>query len=130
MEDCSNDLGRRYKAEMLSAALVYLAATYASVRWLHHHPPAPWKYGIAVLPMVPMLFVLVVVLRYFRGIDELQRKIQLEALAFAFTVTVGLTLSYGFLQNAGLPQLSCIWVGAAMGLLWAVGEALARRRYR
>ena len=67
---------------------------------------------------------------FFRELDELQRRIQLEGLAFGFTATAVLTLSYGFLQNAGLPQVNWVWVWPVMGACWSLGLAIARRRYR
>jgi hypothetical protein len=66
-----------------------------------------------------------------RHLDELQQKIQLEALALAFIGTGVLGAGYGFLQNAGLPQIdwgALIW--PAMVGLWAIGYAVASRRYR
>jgi len=62
--------------------------------------------------------------------DELQRRIHLEALGFAFGATAILTFAYGFLENAGLPRLSYIWILPAMVVLWGVGAAVASWRYR
>jgi hypothetical protein len=66
-----------------------------------------------------------------RRLDELQRRIQLEALALAFFGTGVLGAGYGFLQNAGLPEIdwgAILW--PTMVGLWAVGFVLANRRYR
>ena len=38
--------------------------------------------------------------------------------------------AYGFLENAGFPQLSYIWVFPVMIALWGIGGAIALRRYR
>jgi hypothetical protein len=89
-----------------------------------------WKYPIAVLPVLPALVIPVAAAYFFRTIDELQRKIQLEGLAFGFIAAAVLTLTYGFLGNAGLPQPNWVWVWPVMGACWAVGLALARGRYR
>jgi hypothetical protein len=61
--------------------------------------------------------------------DELQRRIQLEALAFAFAAGSFLTLTVGFLQIVGLPPLSWLLVWPIFALLWAVGGARAQHRY-
>lgn len=121
---------RKYLIRMASFALAYVIATLVSVRVIQHNPAAPAKYAWALLPMVPALFVPMAVVSFFREMDELQKKIQLEALAFAFATTAVLTLSYGFLQNAGLPELSWIWVWPVMAGCWIVGTIGARRRYR
>jgi hypothetical protein len=62
--------------------------------------------------------------------DELQRKIQLEAVVFGFCGTALLTFSYGFLENAGFPHLNWIWIFPLMAALWGLGQAIAARRYR
>jgi len=62
--------------------------------------------------------------------DELGQRIQLEALAFGFGAAGMLTFAYGFLENAGFPQLSYIWVFPLMIALWSIGGAIAYYRYR
>ena len=128
--DCSSAAGRRYTIQIFSSMAVYVVFVTLSVHWLHRNPAAPWRYLIAVAPMLPALVVPVAVVRFLREIDELQRRIQLEALAGAFTATAVLTLTYGFLQNAGLPDLSWIWVWPIMGICWIIGLGFARWRYR
>ena len=129
-EECNGPARKKYRAGVYSAMAVYVVFLFISVRWLQHHPPAPWKYAIAVMPVLPLLWVPMTVVRFLREIDELQRKIQLEALAFSFTATALLTLTYGFLQNAGVPNQSWIWVWPVMGIFWSIGLAVARQRYK
>jgi hypothetical protein len=62
--------------------------------------------------------------------DELQRRIQLEALALASDGTALLTFSYGFLENVGFPHLSLFWVLPLMCALWGLGAGVAGRKYR
>ena len=121
---------RRYTVTMLVALGLYGVALVLSLRWLHYHPEAPGKYAIAVLPVLPALLIPVAVVRLFRELDELQKQIQLEALAFAFAAAAILTFTYGFLQNAGLPEVSWIWIWPVMAMCWIAGQLLARRRYQ
>jgi hypothetical protein len=90
----------------------------------------PLKAVVALIPLIPAGFALVAYLRFLRRMDELGRRIQLEALAFAFGAAGMLTLAYGFLENAGFPQLSYIWVFPTMIALWGIGGAIASYRYR
>jgi hypothetical protein len=90
----------------------------------------PARALIAVAPVVPTIFALFAFVRFLGRMDELQRRIQLEALGFGFGATAILTFAYGFLENAGLPRLSYIWVLPAMVALWGIGGAVAARRYR
>jgi hypothetical protein len=61
--------------------------------------------GIAFLPIIPSAFAIWAFLRYFRGLDALQRRIQLEAVAFSFLATCLITLTWAFQQKAGIPAL-------------------------
>lgn len=89
----------------------------------------PWRTIALLAPMAPAAAICVVIVRHMRRLDELQRRIQLEALATAFAGTALLTLGYGFLEGAGLPKLSMFVVWSLMGTLWAVASILLSRRY-
>src|SRR5437879_13226528 len=90
----------------------------------------PLKAVVALIPLIPAGFALVAYLRLLGRMDELGKRIQLEALGFGFGAAGMLTLAYGFLENAGFPQLSYIWVFPVMIALWGVGGAIAQYRYR
>ncbi|MDZ5602636.1 hypothetical protein SJI00_07615 [Pseudomonas sp. RP23018S] len=85
---------------------------------------------VALTPVPAMLAMAWAVIRQIRSLDELHRRIQLEALGMAFVVTVLMTSSYGFLETAGLPRLSMFMVWPLMGALWAAGTVFGARRYR
>lgn len=129
-EDVDKVAKRKYRLRMLVSMAIYIALVYVSVRWLHREPAAPWKYMIAVMPMLPVLFVPVFVVQFLHSLDELQRRIQLESLGFAFAASALSSLTYGFLENAGLPHLNWVWVWPMMGIFWIIGMASARWRYR
>jgi hypothetical protein len=90
----------------------------------------PIKTLVALTPLVPAALALYAYLRFLSRMDELGRRIQLEALAFGFGAAGMLTFAYGFLENAGFPQLSYIWVFPLMIFLWGIGGAIASYRYR
>ena len=69
-------------------------------------------------------------MRMFRGLDELQRRIQLEAVAFSFLATCLITLTWAFQQNAGLPRFDVNWVAPLLILPWGLGLGIAKRRYQ
>ena len=70
-----------------------------------------------------------VVIRYLRRLDEMARRIHLEALALAFVGTALLTFTYGFLETTGFPKLSMFFVWPLMGAFWVIGCVLGLRRY-
>ena len=120
----------RYAVTMLISLALYAVALVVSLTWLKAGVEGPWKYVIAVLPVLPALGVPFAVVRYCQAMDELQRRIQLESLAFGFAVAAIATFTYGFLQNAGLPDVSWVWVWPVMAMCWILGQLVARRRYR
>ena len=131
LDECAEGPARKtYTIRMLVVTAAYIALVYSSVHWLKRGPAVPWKYIIAVLPVFPMFLVPVFVVERLRKIDELQRRIQLEALGFAFAATALSTLTYGFLENAGLPGLNWMWVWPLMAAFWIIGLFAARWRYR
>lgn len=79
--------------------------------------------------MLPSVFICVVIIRAIHRMDELQRKLQFEALALAFAGTALLTFGYGFLEGVGLPRLSMFVVWPLMAALWVVGVLIGRVRY-
>jgi len=121
---------RKYSTRMLLILAVYGGLIYLSVHWVEKEPAVFWKYVIAVLPVFPILLIPVFVVQLLRSLDELQRKIQLESLGFAFAATALSSLTYGFLENAGLPNLNWVWVWPIMGTFWIIGSFVARWRYR
>lgn len=85
---------------------------------------------IALSPMMPVAFICVVVIRSIRHLDEMQRKLQFEALALSFAGTALITFGYGFLEGAGFPKLSMFAVWPLMGAIWFAGVMIGRFRFK
>ena len=120
---------RLYAKELGLALVAYSIVVQAAIRLIDHDPHAPWRWVAVLAPMVPAAFAARAVVRGLRRMDELQRRIQLEALAFAFAIGSFLTMSIGFLQLVGLPTLSWVFAWPILAVLWAVGAAWAQHRY-
>ncbi|MGO9864079.1 MAG: hypothetical protein ACLPLR_10755 [Terriglobales bacterium] len=121
---------KRYLVEFSLVMLAYAVVLVISMLLLRTPRPATLRYPLALAPVVPLLFLPFVVLRFFRAMDELQQRIHLEALAFAFASSAVVTFAYGLLQGEGLRPLKWIWVYPIMCVLWVIGLFTARRRYR
>jgi hypothetical protein len=94
---------------------------------------SPLKLVSALLPIVPYLLFLGAMVRGARELDELQRRCQLEALAFAFLTFMVVMMTLGLLELAiVLPpeDFSYRHVWAMMPVLYFLGLARAQRRYR
>jgi hypothetical protein len=125
-----NTPARRYFIEFGGAMAAYTVLLMVSVTVLNTVDSGAWRYAVAVLPVAPLGFALRAFIRHLRRLDELQRRTQLEALAVGFGATIMITITYGFLENAGLPRLSLIWMTPLMIFLWGIGSAIAGRHYR
>ena len=124
--------GRTYLARFVGTLTTYVIVLLASVLILRSFPDpgAVWRIPVALLPVVPAIVLIMVFVRQLRGMDELQRSIQLEALAIGFGGTAVLTFGYGFLQGVGFPLLNWTFVFPLMIGLWGIGVAIAGRRYQ
>jgi c-di-AMP phosphodiesterase-like protein len=105
---------------------VILALTHSVIA---HHSTSPWRYAIAVLPMIPLVFMARATVQHLARLDELHRRIQLNALAMTVLVTALLSLTYGFLEKVGLPHISVLWVWPWMAAIWGVTTLIAKHRY-
>jgi hypothetical protein len=124
-------ISKTYKREFHTAMIIYAVVLIVSVFLTKQGPSSAWwRIPLALAPLIPIFFALRAFLRFFSRIDELQRRIQLEALALSFGVTCVLTWSYGLLEYIGFPDVSWIWVPPFMMVLWSIGVTIASRRYQ
>ncbi|WP_176473850.1 hypothetical protein [Actibacterium ureilyticum] len=89
----------------------------------------PLRILVALGPMLPAAFICGVVIHSIHNLDELQRKLQFEALALSFAGTALLTFGYGFLEGLGFPKISMFAVWPLMATLWVVGVLIGRWRF-
>lgn len=87
----------------------------------------------ALLPVPPFAWMLWEFIKRVRHMDELEQRIQLEALVIAFPLTLMLLMTLGLLEIAiKLPpeDLSYRHVWAMLPLFYFMGLALAKKRYK
>lgn len=121
---------KRFLVEFIAIVLLYIACVVISSSSVRAMPDGTAKIALALLPVIPMIAMAVSIIRRLNSMDELGRKIQLEALAVAFVCTALTTFSYGFLETAGLPRLSAFMVWPIMGGVWCVATIIGTRRYQ
>ena len=116
---------------LLVGLATYAAMLIGSQRFLAGGVESqPTRILIALSPMLPAAFICGVVVRSIRHLDEMQRKLQFEALALSFAGTALMTFGYGFLEGAGFPKLSMFAVWPLMAAIWFVGVMIGRVRFR
>ncbi|WP_233263122.1 hypothetical protein [Cognatiluteimonas profundi] len=135
-DDCATGtpaLRRRYLREFMPPMLGYVVALFLSL-WLLKQIESAWLRGIvALLPLPPIALAMRAIVRYIRDADELQRRIELEAVSIATALVSLLYLAGGFLQFARV-----IEIGAGIAMLWlfplvcftyGVAKVAVTRRY-
>ena len=125
--------GRRYNAWLAVWIGIYALLLFGSIELLDGRVVKwqPLRVLVALVPMLPAFGILALVMRTYRSIDELERKIIADGILFGFGVTAIVTFSYGFLQRfVGAPDISYFFVWVVMGSAWLVGSNIARFRYR
>jgi hypothetical protein len=121
---------KQYKYRIVALALAYGVTLLFSIIILKALPAeSGLRIPVAVLPVMPIVFGVLAFLHYMRHLDELQRRIQFEGLAFSVGCTGLITFTLGFLENAGFPSVNVIWVMPMLIAFWGIGTVVASRRY-
>ena len=118
---------RRIIGFALAIAAVILAAAWIGRQF---PPRSAVRIALALVQGGACAWLILASTRAPRHLDELQHRIQLEALAFGFAGTAILGSTYGFLVSAGLPEIDSSLIWPVMVVLWAIGTVIACRRYR
>jgi ABC-type dipeptide/oligopeptide/nickel transport system permease subunit len=130
MLDFGTPLRTYYARFTVSMGLYVAAIVGVSAAFARDLIPARFAAGVALLPALPLVLVALTILAYLRKIDELQRKVQLDAMAFSFALTSVTTFSYGLLQSyARAPAVSWTFVWPVLAVYWVIGLWFSRRRY-
>jgi hypothetical protein len=87
---------------------------------------------LALLPVVPLGALAWAIHQAIRQLDELQRRIHLDAMTGAFVGTAFVALVVGQLQHAnlGIPELNWAFLWPVQVVLWAAAYFMAARRYQ
>jgi hypothetical protein len=91
------------------------------------------KILVAIAPALPCALFLLIFMKNIKNLDELGQKVQMEALAFAFPLSVFLLMFLGLLQLAidlSPDNWSYRHVWIFLPLFYFAGLALASRRYK
>ena len=114
---------------MMIPFILYIGALVISVNYLDTIS-TNWKYGIALLPVVPAVWMALGVIKAINQLDELEQKIMFEGAAFSLlTTTLGLMV-FGFLKQVWVEQPSFPYIIIFMMFMWLIGKLRGNRKYR
>ena len=125
---------RHYYRASLWPSLLFIALV-ALHEWASQQPaPAmPLRLAFALAPVLAMTWMFAAYLRFLRDCDELERRIELGALAWAAGITLQASMGAMLLLDADLVEWSGRHVAAWLCLLLIISYALIRgwlhRRY-
>lgn len=85
---------------------------------------------VSLLPLIPLLFALKAFVNGMRALDELQLRIQLEAMAAALAGVSLVGVASTMLELAGAQPLTGVFYPVIAAMFWGIGAALTARRYR
>lgn len=125
---------RRY-LRALWPLMVGYALTLSLSLWLLKRgiEAVPLRALVAILPALPIALLMRAALRYLREIDELQRRIETEAIGIASLLVALLYFAGGLLQKAKVIELDAaaamIWVFPLLVAIYGVAKMVLARRY-
>ncbi len=117
-------------AGLLGAGGAFLITFMQVSRFVTDHPGAPSARWIEAVPIGALCLVMLLALLRSRRMDELERKIQGDALAFAFLCCFPLISLCVVFTRAGFFELPEGWAAQAMVVSWIVGMLLSLGKYR
>ena len=126
--------GRRYLRALWPALIGYSLALFASIFLIRRGiESVPLRGLVAVLPVLPIGWMMLAALRYLREIDELQRRIETEAIGAASLLVSLLYFAGGMLQRAKVIDLDAgvamIWVFPLLCATYGIAKMVLTRRY-
>ena len=125
---------RRYYLASLWPSLLFIALAVLH-EWATHQSgfAPPLRIGFALAPVLAMAWMFAAYLHFLRDCDELERRIELGALAWAAGITLQAAMAAMLLLDAGVAGWSGRHVAAWLCLVLAIAYVLVRgwlhRRY-
>ena len=126
--------GKRYLRALWPILVGYSISVFLSV-WLIKRgiESLPLRAVVAVLPALALLLMMRAALRYLRELDELQRRIETEAIGIASLLVSLAYFAGGLLQKAKVVDIdsaaAMIWVFPLLCAIYGIAKMVLTRRY-
>lgn len=120
---------RAYLREFVPGIVAYMVVLFAAITWGGFGGTSPWRFLWAALPVLPMIWIAVAVLRHLHRVDEYQRWQLLSGFAVGFAVAMLASISLGILESAGLRLEGSPFLVYTAGMMaWGVSSIVLSRR--
>lgn len=107
---------------VILCAGLFLIVLLGSQRLLDLALARPLQIAVTLAPALAFLLLVLSVAAAIASLDELQRRIQTEAIAIGFGFTAVFAVTYGLLAGVGLSQANWIFISVPMAVGWALGK--------
>lgn len=114
---------------LVISGLLFFASLLASIYLLDRQSANGFSLIVALIPALFAAFFILALGYAISTLDELQRRIQVEAIAIGFGITVLIALTIGLLGLAGMPQPDWLLMMPIMVGGWLLGKLWIRWRY-
>ena len=126
--------GKRYLRALWPIMIGYSLSLFLSIHFIKRGiESVPLRAVVAVLPALAIVLLMRAALRYLREIDELQRRIETEAIGIASLLVSVLYFAGGLLQKAKVIDLDAaaamIWVFPLLCAIYGIAKMVLTRRY-
>ena len=127
-------LQRRYTRDVLIGMGAYTVLLFVSLLLLRNVEAPVLRALIALMPVAPIALVLRAMVHFVRGVDELQQRIEFEAVCIAAALVAFAYMTAGFLQAARVIDVpasaAMLWVFPLLCGTYGIAKAVIARRYR
>lgn len=110
--------------------ILYIGLLAFTTSWLDDNPQSDIRSLVALLPIIPSIWIAVLIVQFINKLDELEQKIIHEAASFSFLITFLMMLAFSLLSFSGVLLLNPIYLGLLMAFLLVVGKLMGNRRYK
>ncbi len=120
---------RAYARDFLPGMVGYCVLLVVVVLFGDLDGSSNWRFLWALLPVLPMIWVVRALIRHFRRIDDYQRGRLLDAMAVGFAVAMLSAITLGFLGIAGLDMSFAGWIIYVAGMAgWLIASSVVAKR--
>jgi uncharacterized membrane protein (DUF485 family) len=110
--------------------ILYIGLLAFATNWVANNPQSDYRMLVALLPVIPSIWIAVLIVQFIKKLDELEQRIIHEAASFSFMLTLLLVLVFSLLSFSGLPTPNPMYLLLVMVVLLAVGKLAGNRRYK
>lgn len=121
--------GWRYTWEFAVGVVLYLLLFLVLPPIVSAEPGSALALVIALLPLLPALWIAVAVARHVRRVDEFQRGLVLRSCAVGFSVAMLLAVAVALVGGAGIDTRHSEWIVFLGGMsAWGITLAISSMR--